>query len=483
MVQKSLKKQVLNGIAWRGSTDIMQQVLQVVFTIILARLLTKGDFGLVAMALIVNRFFVAITNIGFGGAIIRSPDINEGQISAVFYIQLAINIVLTLAVFLLAGQFSNFFDEPKLTELIQVTAWIIFLKSFQFPTILMRKTLKFKSFSIIEISSMIIANTVAIVMAYLGYGFWALVFRLILQKFCFSVGTWFFFKWRPTTPSFKGLKPIVSYGFNMLGSNLLSYFSENLVAILISKFLGKETMGLFSIAYNLAVVPATKIKSILLSVLTPGFAKIQLNEISFAKNNTKVLLYLAVTFMPFMVVISAMSSNIIMFLYGEKWIEAGNMLLILALVGLIKGMTHLLRSSILVKGKARIILIATFIEIMFSLPTMYFAISHLGVYGLLLGYCVGAIMSSQFIIYHYDRLFVVPIFYKTVRKPIIISASIFILVYVLGMWDLNLFLELTIQLLGGVLLYNAFIRKYYRSISEKLIQRLKPLTQLKFIKK
>ena len=99
MQQKTLKKQVIGGIAWRGSADIIQQVLQIVFTIILARLLTRGDVGLVAMALIVNRFVKAMTSIGFGSAIIQSQEITKEQISGIFYIQLALNIVLTAVVY------------------------------------------------------------------------------------------------------------------------------------------------------------------------------------------------------------------------------------------------------------------------------------------------------------------------------------------------------------------------------------------------
>ena len=148
MQQKTLKKQVIGGIAWRGSADIIQQVLQIVFTIILARLLTRGDFGLVAMALIVNRFVLAMTSIGFGAAIIHSQDITKEQISAVFYIQLALNIVLTVAVYLAAGLAATFFEEPSLVPIIEMMALVIFLQTFQFPNILLRKRMEFKNFSI-----------------------------------------------------------------------------------------------------------------------------------------------------------------------------------------------------------------------------------------------------------------------------------------------------------------------------------------------
>jgi len=475
ILEKTLKKQVIGGVAWRGSADIIQQVLQIVFTIVLARLLTKADFGLLATAMVINRFFVALISVGFGGAIIRSTDITKEQISAIFYIQLILNFTLSVVVYYLAQPIASFFEEIELVRLVEITAWIILLQTFQFPTILLRKNMQFKSFSLIEISSMLIANTAAIIMAFDGFGIWSLVARLFIQKLCFVIGTWFAAKWKPTKPDFNGLKPIMNFGFNMLGSNLLSYFSENLIAIIISKFLGKEIMGLFNIAYNLAIVPASKIKSVLLSVLTPGFAKIQLDIISFTKNNRKVLLYLSLTFIPFMFLMSGMSENIVLFMYGAKWIDASPMLLILAIVGLMKGVVHLLRSSILVKGEARVILYATIIELVSSLPLMYFYVSIYGVNGLLIGYSVGTLTSFFYIVYKYDKLFEEKIFYKTVLLPFIFGVSLFALVFFIGQFSINLYIELILQLFMALILFGILMRLFYWKIMKKALQRFKLL--------
>lgn len=471
----SLKKQVLGGIAWRGSADIIQQVLQIVFTIVLARLLTKADFGLLATAMVINRFFVALISVGFGGAIIRSTDVTKQQISAIFYIQLILNFTLSVVVYFLAQPIAGFFEEIELVRLVEVTAWIILLQTFQFPTILLRKNMQFKSFSIIEISSMLIANTIAIIMAFTGYGIWSLVLRLFIQKFCFITGTWIAAKWKPTKPDFKGLKPILNFGFNMLGSNLLSYFSENLIAIIISKFLGKEVMGLFNIAYNLAIIPASKIKSVLLSVLTPGFSKIQLNIASFTSNNRKVLFYLSLSFVPLMFLISGMSENIILFMYGDKWIEARYMLLVLAIVGMMKGVVHLLRSSILVKGKANIILYATILELVSSLPLMYYFVSKYGVNGLLLGYSVGTLTSFFFIVYNFDKLFEKKFFYKTIYSPFVFGVSLFVVMYGIGLLSINLYIELTLQLLSALILFLIYMKVLYPFLMDKAIKRFKLL--------
>lgn len=475
MSQKSLKKQVLSGIAWRGSANISQQVLQIIFTIVLARLLTKADFGLLATAMVINRFFVALISVGFGGAIIRSTDVTKQQISAIFYIQLILNFTLSVVVYFLAKPIAGFFEEIELVNLIEVTAWIIFLQTFQFPTILLRKNMQFKSFSIIDISSMFIANIIAIIMAFTGYGIWSLILRLFIQKFCLIIGTWIVSKWKPIEPDFKGLKPILNFGFNMLGSNLLSYFSENIIAIIISKFLGKEVMGLFNIAYNLAIVPASKIKSVLLSVLTPGFSKIQLNIASFTNNNRKVLLYLSLSFVPLMFLISGMSENIILIMYGAKWIEARYMLLILAIVGMMKGVVHLLRSSILVKGKAHIILYATILELVSSLPLMYFFVSKYNVNGLLLGYSVGTLTSFFYIIYNYDKLFEKKFFYKTISLPIVFGVTLLLVSFGISLFSINLFIELTLQLFSALILFTIYMKVFHTLLLDKVLKRFRIL--------
>ena len=471
---KTLKRQTLEGIGWRGSVDITEQILQIVFTAILARLLTKADFGLVAMALLVNRFFTTVTNVGFGGAIIRSQNVTQRQISAVFFIQLGLNIILSITVFLIAGAAANFFNEIKLTEIIKVTAWIILLQTFQFPNILLQKDMDFKRFSIMEISSMVIANLAAIVLALTGFGYWALVGRLLLQRAVFSATTWYVTRWRPVKPDFRGIKPLMTFGLNMLGSHIVYFFSENLIGILTGRMLGKEIMGLFNIAYNLAIVPATKIRGVLTTVLMPGFSKIQDNLKSFKHNNKKALLYTSIIFIPFMFWVSGASENIVVTLYGTKWSDAGIMLMILAYVGVLKGISHLLRSTILAKGYAKIILISTIIEISLSIPIMYFTLAKLGIIGLMIGYFVGGLAGFFFIISQYNKLFGKErFFYKTVKAPFLIGGLIFIVTGIFYLFDGNNYLELFCQLTLGFTLFFFLSKYFYAELVEELFNKLK----------
>ena len=473
-MQKTLKKQVFSGLAWRGSADIAQQVLQIVFTIVLARLLTRGDFGLVAMALIVNRFVKALTSIGFGAAIIQSQEITKGQISAIFYIQLALNTLLTAIVVFGSGFAASFFEEPGLKPIIQVLGFVILLQTFQFPNILLKKRMDFKGFSIAEISSMVISNIIAIIMAFYGFGVWSLVWRLIIQRIIFGALSFYFGKWLPSKPEFKGIRPFFNFGINMLGAHIVYFFAENMIGLLTGRYLGKEIMGLFNIAYNLAIVPATKIQSVLTSVLTPGFSKLQYQVEKFRSNYIKALNLTSILFIPFMVMLMAISNNLIPTFYGTKWQEAGNYLMILAVVGLLRGLSHILRSAIIAKGKSRVIFISTIVEVVCSLPIMYFLMQDYGIYGLITGYLLGALFGWIYTAYYFNRI----IDYKNgallaIKSAIIMSIIIFVCVYSINFIEINSPIALSIQLVIGLLLFVVLLYFFEKLLFIDLLNRIR----------
>jgi O-antigen/teichoic acid export membrane protein len=474
MEQKTLKKQVLGGLAWRGSADILQQVLQIVFTIILARLLSRGDFGLAAMALIVNRFVKALTSIGFGAAIIQSQEITKGQISAIFYIQLAINMLLTVVVYFGAGIAAGFFEEPTLVPVVKVMAFVIFLQTFQFPNILLRKRMDFKGFSLGEIISMLLSNIIAIIMALNGFGVWSLVWRLIIQRIVFGALSFYFGKWLPSKPQFTGIKPFFKFGLNMLGAQVVYFFAENMIGLLTGKFLGKEIMGLFNIAYNLAIVPATKIQSVLTNVLTPGFSKLQYQVEKFRINYTKALHLTSILFIPFMMMLIAISRNLIPAFYGDKWQEAGSYLMILAVVGLLRGLSHILRSAIIAKGKSRIIFISTIVEVLFSLPLMYVLMDDYGIYGLIVGYLAGALFGWIYTSIYYNKVLEQKnVALMAIKEGLFIAIVVFIPVYSLNFLDVKPVIGLIWQLILGSIIFVIILRQLKRELFNNLLVKVK----------
>jgi O-antigen/teichoic acid export membrane protein len=240
---------------------------------------------------------------------------------------------------------------------------------------------------------MVIGNTIGIVLAFKGFGVWALVFRLLSQRIIFSVFIWPVAGWFPVKPKFAGIGKLFRFGANMLGSNVLYYFSQNMAALITGKFIGVETLGSFNIAYNLAIVPAQKIQSILTGVLGPAFAKIQTDLIDFKKKFSVSIFSLGVFFIPAMLGLAAVSQDFVVVVYGEKWREAGFFLTFLAIVGLVKGIEHLLRSAIIARGMASAIFAITAAETAVSLPLLFVGAYYFGVLGLIMAYVTASLFA------------------------------------------------------------------------------------------
>lgn len=471
---KNLKQSVIKGIAWRSTVDISNLILQIVFTAILARLLTPADFGIVVMALLFIRFIKMMTQIGFGTAIIQSQDITQAQISAIFLIQISIACFISLFCYIAAPLAANFFNQEKLIELIHILTWIVIINSFAFPQIILQKNMQFGGSSILEMLSMIVSNIIGIIMAFKGYGIWSLVFRQMTQAIIFSTGIWIIAKWIPVKPQFSGIKKLFNFGLYMLGSKIFHYFSQNLAAIIIGKFIGAETLGTFNIAYNLAIVPAQKIQSILTTVLTPTFSQLQ-NNISNLRNTFFISLFtLGIVFIPLMLGLSAISNNLVLILYGEQWQQAGLFLTFLAVVGLLKGIEHLLLSIILATGGAATGFKITVIETLASFPLLILGIYFFDVIGLIIAYIMASLISFILtVIAAQNTVADKKLFITATTRTLIISSLMFTITFGYSMLvKSNSLQTITTQIVLGIIIYMVLRIKFLTQQERILVKNI-----------
>ncbi|MCZ6861521.1 MAG: lipopolysaccharide biosynthesis protein [Alphaproteobacteria bacterium] len=422
----TFRKQVIRGVGWRATANLGETLLQIGFTAILARLLEIADFGLAALCLVFIRFMRALTDVGFAYAVIQSRDVTDRQVSAIFCLQALIRFGVCLLCIAAAPLAARFFDQPQLTGLIRVLAWVIVLDSFAFPQTLLQKGLQFKGYSLLLVTSMIAGNLLGVAMAFTGYGVWSLIFRLLAQKLFYSTGIWFVARWVPKKPDFKGVRQLVQFGFTMFGSRLFNFFSQNLASIIIGKFIGVETLGLFNVAYSLAVVPAERIKTVLAAVLTPAFATLQQGLPQLRRYLYASLFSLGTVFIPLMLGMAAVSTNLVVILYGEKWREAGLFLTFLAVVGLMKGMEHLLRSVLVATGRAGRILRIAMAETAASVPLLFLGAYYYEVMGLVIAYLAASSISIVLTVNAVQRVVGDnAVFLRAIAKSLLVAGLMF----------------------------------------------------------
>jgi O-antigen/teichoic acid export membrane protein len=391
---RGLRQQVVRGLLWRSGVGGSQQVLQILFTVLLARLLTTADFGIVALALTVTRLAQAVSNVQFGAALVRDKDSTDGQASAILYCQIGINLVMSVACYLAAPLAADFFHAPELEPVVAVLAWSLLLSSFAFPQIILRKRMRFGAFSALEIASMLVANVVAVVAAFAGLGVWSLVIRVMVDRVVFAAGVWWVSSWRPIRPDFRGVGQHLRIGLHLLGSNILYYVSQNAAVILIGRFAGTALTGCFNIAFTIAVAPAAQVQAILTTVLQPAFAFFQADPPVFRRKAATSMFALGLIYIPAMVGLAAVARPLILFAYGPQWEPAAYFLVPLAGVGLVKGLEHLLRSVIIAAGHSAAVLRVTAVESAAAVVCLAIGGGLGGANGLAIAYFVASVLAG-----------------------------------------------------------------------------------------
>jgi O-antigen/teichoic acid export membrane protein len=473
---KGLRQLVVRGVFWRSAVSVGDHILRILFTIVLARLLTKADFGIVAMALLFTRFMQTLFLVPFGGSIVRDQEVTDAQITAILLYQIGVSLVVSAGCCAAAPLAAAFFGEPGVAPVVAALAWTVFVTSLSFPTVLLRRRMEFAGYSALELGSMLFGNTLALIAAFSGLGLWSLVIRLLADRLVFAAGVWWIARWRPVRPSFRGVGRHIRFGLHMLGANILGYASVNLAAILVGKFAGAELLGCFMIAFNLAIVPAGQVQAVLTTALMPAFAILQADVKVLARKAYVSMFSLGVVYIPVMIGLAAVAKPFVVVAYGPKWADAGGFLSVLAGVGLIKGLEHLLRAVIVATGRSGAILRITAIEAASSALFLALGARFYGIVGIVAGQLAAAFVSIFFSL-RAARAAVggEDIFMRAIRRSLAVAALMAVAVAAVSRfatWPNSVILA--VQVLLGALLYFA-LRVRALSDDERTLVRSWPI--------
>jgi O-antigen/teichoic acid export membrane protein len=475
----TFRKRVIDGLLWRSGVAASQQITQVLFTILLARLLTTADFGLVVMALVFTHLAQAFSQVGFGAAVIQDQEISDAQVSALLVVHVGVNAVASLACCLSAPLAAEFFGEPRLVPIVAVLAWLLLVTSLGFPTVLLRKRMAFREYSSHEVAASLAGNVVAVVLAFTGSGVWSLVARPLVQRLVFAVSVWRVARWRPVRPCFAGTGKHLRYGLHLLGSNIFTFASQNTAPILIGKFAGAGTLGCFRIAFSLAVVPAQQVQAVLTTVLLPALSIFQGDRAAFRRKAYASMLGLGLVYVPAMLGLAAVATTFVPFAYGEAWSAAATFLVMLSGVGLIKGFEHLLRCVILSAGRSGAIMRITAVETLSALAFLAVGGSLWGANGLAAGCLAAAFVSGLLTLREAQRAVGgEPVFLRAIARSLLAGgamAAIVAAVAVVAPWSAGV--TLLAQVLVGIALY-LFLRVRVLSDEERSIVRGWPVAGL-----
>lgn len=360
---RNIKTKTIAGISWSVVSQIGSQAILFIVGIILARLLSPEEFGLIAMVTIITGFANLFSELGFGSAIIQKKDIKEEHLSSIFWINLLFGVIITALFILSAGFISRFYNEPVL-ELITVALAFNFLigSTTIVQNALYTKAIDFKSLAIVKITAVTFSGVGSICMAYLGYGVWSLVAKGLLDSFIISIMLWYLSDWKPKILfSWHHVKELLGFSLNLLGEKSLNYWVRNLDNLLIGKVLGSSALGLYSKAYQLMLFPLNNISNVIGRVLFPSLSIIKDDKERVGRLFLKATRVIALITFPMMIGCIIVADVLVPTLFGAGWDEMIPILRVLSVVGLMQSIVTIVGSIFLSQGRADLQLRLSFI--------------------------------------------------------------------------------------------------------------------------
>jgi len=394
MKEKSLKEKTASGLSWSTLDKVFQNGFIFICGILLARMIDKDNYGLMAALAI----FVGLANIlqesGFTSAIIRKKNITQSDYITVFYSNICIGIILYLILFFLAPVISNIYESPILTPLSRFLFLSFVFNSFSVvQNAKLIKEINYKLITKINSVSVFITYSVALLLAYLGYGVWALASLTVVWSFLKMTGFWIFSKWRPSGSfSKESLKDLFSFSSKLLLGSIINSVMVNLPqSIIEKKYLGIG--GLYNQAYRNYNAANDLLNGSVYSVSYPILSSVD-NDERLKKVFRKFIRIKALIIFPLYMGMILVAGSF-MHLLGEQWLAAAPILQLLAVYGIILGLETANNDILRVKGKSGIILYLTIFQAIMILCTLcipiFFKLDYL--------YFIAAITLSYFIRY------------------------------------------------------------------------------------
>jgi len=395
---EDLKSKAITASVWSIIAKFSLLITQFVISIVLARLLKPSDFGLIALTTVFITICAAITDGGFETALIQKKELTTIQINTVFYLNILLGCFMTLILYFLAPYISSFFHESRLNNILRVLSLTLPLEALgQTQRTLLMKELDFKKISISQILSSIISGLVGIILAYQGYGVWALVYSTILALVIRDLCFWVRSAWYPKIMfSYSSLANLIPFGLNVLATSILFFFVQQFNSIVVAKFYSDRDLGLYNRGMKFPEIIISIIQGVVLKMSLPLFSKFQ-NE-SEKLNNALIKTNTLVAFIsfPLLFFVFFNANAIVLILLTQKWIEAVIYVKLFCVMKLFDPFITIQQELLLAKGKSKIYLIT------FSCTSVVEVVSILfsAKYGIL--YIIGVIIINrilQYIIY------------------------------------------------------------------------------------
>ena len=457
--QTSLKNKTIAGLFWSFSDLISKQGINFLIQVILARLLLPKDFGIIGMITVFIAISQSFIDSGFSTALIREKKVSQEDYSTVFYFNLVMASVMYIILVFSADAISSFFNEPQLVAILRVLALILIINSFGLiqRTMLVKK-IDFKTQTRINVISSITSGIIGIAFAYLGYGVWSLVIRMLSMQFILSLLLCLSNKWIPSLVfKMDSFKRLFGFGWKLLVSGLIDTLYKNIYYVIIGKLFSAIELGYYTNAQKLRDTASQSITTSVQRVSYPVLSSINGENERLRLGYKKILKNSVFITFPIMIGLAVIANPFINLLFGTKWVASIPYFQVLCFAGMLLPL-HAINLNILkVKGRSDLFLGLEVIKKVIGVTSIGIVLFFkLGIMGLLwttvlnsyIAYFINSYFSAELLSYSTKEQI------KNIMPIFIVSVLMGIIVYFSGaVLPDNYFIKLVVQIFIGVMTY------------------------------
>ncbi|MCX2574296.1 lipopolysaccharide biosynthesis protein [Pedobacter sandarakinus] len=350
----SLVYKARSGIIWSLGQQFSVKFISLFITIILARILTPAEFGLIAMLAIFIAVGNSLMDSGLTSSLIRTRLAGQKDYSTVFFFNLIGSFSVYLLLFLFAPLIATFYKQPSLTNIVRVYGLTFIINAFfSIQSTLLAKELKFKLQTVIQIPAVLVGGCFGVYLANNGYGTWSLVWMNLINSAISTALHWYFSSWRPMLVfSKKSFKRHFHFGYKMTLSGLLDTVYQNLYTIIIGRYYAAAQLGFYSRADSLSQLPIGIISAAINKVAYPMFANIANDDVKLKTLYKKLMQQVLFWNAPILIFLAVVAEPLILLLLTDKWLQAVPYFQILCIAGVLYPVHSYNLNILKVKGKS-----------------------------------------------------------------------------------------------------------------------------------
>lgn len=468
---ENLKNKFVDSLKWNLISIIVRMILQIVFVVLLTRLLDPDDFGLFAVGMVVVVFGNMLSDFGLGSALVQKKELTEEDIRFVFTVQVALGFFFTIVVYTISPLIASFFDNIKAVDVLAALSSIFLIQSVGLTSAsLLKRDLEFQTIQKINIYSYFISYVlIAIPMAYMSYGVWSLVFAQLAQIFVRTV--WMIkAKKHSIKPlfNFSERKYFLIFGSKSISNNILSWSIDSIHSIFIGHFLGTIMLGYFNRSLTLVKMPMDMITSTFQSVLFPFYSRIQNRKEVYKSTFLGGSTLMSLLLFPLFFTVALVPETVIYAIFGLKWKISADILTPLALAMPVNTLLALGGPILWGNNKGMLEVRAQFYSVILIAVVLYF-LSQISLvvasWGVLITFLIRLYFINRKVLDYVNASWMD--FIRVIIKPILLGAAVAFPVKVLDyqltelLFSPIIILLIDILFAGGVLVFLFFMFMTY----------------------